>query len=240
MIVLGIETATPVAGVAVVDGNNIMAERMVNNQRTHSVNLLPMIKAVIEEAGIYPGQLNAIAVSSGPGSFTGLRIGMSTAKTLAQVWGLPVVGISTLDSLAYPLAGMKNLVCPIMNARKNELYTAIYDSAEGVFEKIYGPAAVTPEELAGIIRDWNRGVTFLGDGVPIYREILTKLLNDVEFAPAAVSFPRGAGVAELGVIEASKGGGMDPLKLVPRYIRLSEAESKWLQKQKTGECGRCS
>lgn len=238
--VLGIETATPVAGVAVVDGNNIMSERMINNQRTHSVNLLPMIKAVIEEAGISPGQLDAIAVSSGPGSFTGLRIGMSTAKTLAQVWGLPVVGISTLDSLAYSLKGLKNLLCPIMNARKNEVYTALFNDTEAGFEKIYGPAAVTPEELAGVIRNLGRGVTFLGDGVPVYREILTTLLNNVEFAPAAVSFPRGAGVAELGVMEISRGGGTDPLKLLPRYIRLSEAESKWLQKQKTGECGECS
>lgn len=239
MIVLGIESATPVAGVAVVNGDIILAERMVNNQRTHSVNLLPMIKASIEEAGITPGDLNGIAVSSGPGSFTGLRIGMSTAKTLAQVWGLPVVGISTLDALAYPLEGLNNLICPVLNARKNEVYTSVYDGSQG-FTRVYGPTAVSPEELAEFLGKYRRGVTFLGDGVPVYKEVLKGLVDRASFAPAAASFPRGAGVAELGITELLKGGGVDPLQLIPGYIRLSEAEVKWLEKQNPGECGKCS
>lgn len=240
MIVLGIESATPVAGVAVVNGDIILAERMINNQRTHSVNLLPMIKAAIEEAGITPGDLDGIAVSSGPGSFTGLRIGMSTAKTLAQVWGLPLVGVSTLDSLAYPLTGLKDLICPVLNARKNEVYASIYDCSGGFPDRIHGPVAVSPEELAATLGKYHRGVTFLGDGVPVYGKVLQSLVAQSSFAPATASFPRGAGVAELGIIELRKGGGMDPLQLIPGYIRLSEAEVKWLEKQKTGECGKCS
>ncbi|MHB8919341.1 MAG: tRNA (adenosine(37)-N6)-threonylcarbamoyltransferase complex dimerization subunit type 1 TsaB, partial [Desulfocucumaceae bacterium] len=106
MYVLGIESATPVAGVAVVHRGRVLADRMINNRKTHSGHLLPMIKAVIDEAGIRPADIGGIAVSSGPGSFTGLRIGMTTAKTLAQVWKVPVVGVSTLDALAHPLTGL--------------------------------------------------------------------------------------------------------------------------------------
>ena len=117
MYVLGIEAATPVASVAVAGQGGILAERMVLNRRTHSVNLLPMLKAVLEEAEIDKSQLTGIAVSSGPGSFTGLRIGMSTAKALAWVWRLQVVGISTLQSLAYPLSGGEDWLS-ILNARE--------------------------------------------------------------------------------------------------------------------------
>lgn len=240
MFVLGIESATPVAGVAVVDDSKILAERMVNNQRTHSVNLLPMVKAVIEEAGLGPGDIQGVAVSTGPGSFTGLRIGMSTAKTLAQVWGVPIVGVGTLDALAFPLTGLKNLLCPILNARKNEVYAAIYDVSQNYLKVIFGPSAVKPEMLADVLRQHGREVTFLGDGVPVYGELLKNILGRVVFAPGAAVLPRGAAVAELGALELKNGRGVDPLTLLPNYIRLSEAETRWVQKQQAGECGTCS
>ena len=235
MIVLGIESATPVAGAAVVNNNIVLAERFVNNRKTHSVNLLPMVKAAIEEAAIEPGSIAAIAVSSGPGSFTGIRIGMSTAKTLAQVWGLPVLGVSTLDALAYSLNGLKNIVCPILNARKNEVYTAIYDNQGDSQEVVYGPAAVAPQKLVDILNSMGKGVTFLGDGVPEYRDFLLDSLGGAQFAPAPVLLPRGAAIAGLAAARLRVIPGQSPLELLPRYIRLSEAENKLLQKQKAGE-----
>ncbi|MFZ5649503.1 MAG: tRNA (adenosine(37)-N6)-threonylcarbamoyltransferase complex dimerization subunit type 1 TsaB [Bacillota bacterium] len=235
MYVLGIESATPVAGVAVVNKERVLAERMINNRKTHSGHLLPMIKAVIEEACIAPGDIGGVAVSSGPGSFTGLRIGMSTAKTLAQVWRVPVVGVSTLDALAHPLAGLANLICPVLNARKNEVYTSIYDGSGGGLIKLAGPLALRPEELAGLISGWaDRPVTFLGDGVEEYRERLAGLIGDRAcFAPGMVSHPRGASVAWIGWSRLERGEGLDPLALVPDYVRLSEAEVKWQQRQQT-------
>lgn len=232
MYVLGIEAATPVAAVAVSSEEKILAERLVNNQRTHSVNLLPMIKAVLEEGEVEPGQLDGIAVSSGPGSFTGLRIGMSTAKTLAQVWGLPVVGISTLEALVHPLTGQAGLLCPILNARKNEVYTAVYETRAGRLFCLDGPLAEGPEKLAARLSSLGRPVVLLGDGVPVYGELLRQCLGDLAFfAPAAATLPRGAAVAELGLTRLAAGEGEDPLLLLPRYIRLSEAETKWRQKQ---------
>lgn len=235
MYVLGIEAATPVASVAVAGQGGILAERMVLNRRTHSVNLLPMLKAVLEEAEIDKSQLTGIAVSSGPGSFTGLRIGMSTAKALAWVWRLQVVGISTLQSLAYPLSGGEGLVCPILNARKNQVYAAIYECRNGMLDCIVAPMAISPQQLAEQLLTLQRPVLFLGDGVPVYKEQLTGVLGSrAVLAPLAASYPRGAAVAELGLEAFQAGRGIDPAALQPEYIRPSEAELNWLKKNCSG------
>ncbi|MFZ5648248.1 MAG: tRNA (adenosine(37)-N6)-threonylcarbamoyltransferase complex dimerization subunit type 1 TsaB [Bacillota bacterium] len=235
MYVLGIESATPVAGVAVVYKDRVLAERMINSRKTHSGHLLPMIKSVIEEARIRPGDIGGVAVSSGPGSFTGLRIGMSTAKTLAQVWRVPVVGVSTLEALAYPLTGLANLICPVLNARKNEVYTAVYDGADGNLKKLAGPLALKPEELAKLLTGWaDRSVTFMGDGVDEYRDRLAELVGARAcFVPGMTSHPRGASVAWIGWNKLDRGEGLDPIALLPDYVRLSEAEVKWQQRQET-------
>lgn len=238
MYVLGIESATPVAAVAVADDGGILAERMVFNNRTHSVNLLPMIKAVLEESEVGRHNLAGIAVSGGPGSFTGLRIGMSTAKALAQVLGLPVAGISTLETLAYPLAGSHELICPILNARKNEVYAAVYEHTNK--PALAGPMAVQPETLAELLLELGRPVVFAGDGVAAYAALLKERLGELAtFAPLSANFPRGAAVAELGLVAFQKGIGIDPLDLRPQYIRPSEAEAVWLKKH-SGRIKSCS
>uniref|UniRef100_UPI0030840BB1 tRNA (adenosine(37)-N6)-threonylcarbamoyltransferase complex dimerization subunit type 1 TsaB n=1 Tax=Desulforadius tongensis TaxID=1216062 RepID=UPI0030840BB1 len=235
---LGIEAATPVAGVAVLEENKLLAEGFVNNKRTHSVNLLPMIKKVIADAGIKPEQLDGIAVSSGPGSFTGLRIGITTAKTLAHTWKLPVMAVSTLDALAYPLVGYHGLICPVLNARKNEVYTAVYRGKEKELKRLTGLMAVPPGELMQILNQWPDKVLFLGDGVDVYREeIIQTMGNRAQFAARAVALPRGAVVAEMGMLELKRGKGISPLEIKPQYIRQSEAEIKWAEKHKlSGEC----
>lgn len=234
MYVLGIESATPVAAVAVAGDGAILAERMVFNQRTHSVNLLPMIKSVLEESGVGKQGLTGIAVSGGPGSFTGLRIGMSTAKSLAQVLGLNVVGISTLSSLAYPLAGRGCYICPVLNARKNEVYSAVYDNKD-VLTTLAGPMAVSPEKLVQILLNLGGPVIFAGDGVSQYAEDFKASLGQLAgFAPAMSNYPRGAAVAELGLAAFSEGRGVAPADLCPEYIRPSEAEVIWLKKNVSG------
>ena len=233
MYVLGIESATAVAAVAIAGDEGILAERMVRNNRTHSVNLLPMIKATLEDVELIGEKLAGIAVSGGPGSFTGLRIGMSIAKTLAQVWGIPVTGVSTLRGLAHQLSGHSRLVCPIMNARKNEVYTAVYENqaATGQMELLAAPRAVGIQGLIDLLSEWRRPVTFLGDGVPVYKEQLLEGLGlSAFFAPAAAAYPRGAAIAELGLSTFAGNGGVDPLDLQPEYIRFSEAEVLWRKK----------
>lgn len=227
MYVLGIEAATPVAAVAVVQDGRILAERLVNNRRTHSVNLLPMIKAVIEEAGLKPEQINGIAVSAGPGSFTGLRIGLTTAKTLAWVWQVPVVGVSTLEALALPLAPQGQLICPILNARKNEVYASIFKGRAGRPQLLAGPLAVSPQRLAEVLTQWEGPITFLGDGVPVYQQEIVDLLGErALFVSQSALLPRGAAVAELGYLQLTAGQGLNHLDLAAQYVRLSEAEVK--------------
>ncbi|MDD3652640.1 MAG: tRNA (adenosine(37)-N6)-threonylcarbamoyltransferase complex dimerization subunit type 1 TsaB [Desulfotomaculaceae bacterium] len=234
MYVLGIESATSVAAAAVVSIDGILAERMVMNKRTHSVNLLPLIKAVLEDAEINHSHLSGIAVSGGPGSFTGLRIGMSTAKALAQIWDLPVAGISTLETLAYPLAGHGRLVCPILNARKKEVYTAVFYRTGRVLNQLVSPMATSIEVLINILKDYSQPVTFLGDGVPEYiLRLKESLANLAWFAPNSAGYPRGAVVAELGLKTFRDGRGISPLQLKPEYVRPSEAEVVWLKKNST-------
>ena len=235
MYVLGIESATPVAAVAVTDREGVLAERMVRNNRTHSVNLLPMIKAVLADAEISRDSLSGIAVSTGPGSFTGLRIGMSIAKTLAQVWNLLIVGVSTLETMAHALVGHNRLVCPIMNARKNEVYTAVYDYRDNIGVLLMPHQAARAEDLIEKLTQWQKPVTFLGDGVPIYQDLLREGLGEMAaFAPLAHAYPRGGVVAELGLAALAQGKGVSPMELQPEYIRFSEAEVLWRKKQNAG------
>ncbi|HBX22598.1 MAG TPA: tRNA (adenosine(37)-N6)-threonylcarbamoyltransferase complex dimerization subunit type 1 TsaB [Desulfotomaculum sp.] len=231
MYVLGIEASTPVAATAVATEGKILAERMVNNKRTHSVNLLPMVRDVLADAGIDKNKLDGIAVTTGPGSFTGLRIGMSTAKTLAMVLNLPVAGVPTLESLAYPLSGQAGLICPVLNARKNELYVALYRSNGKKLVTLLPAFAAGVKALASILETYDEHITFLGDGLEAYQSELTELLKDqARFAPECAVFPRGAAVAELGLQLIKSGAGTDPMTLLPHYIRESEAEIKWRER----------
>ena len=236
MYILGIETATSVISVALMDDDRLIVEYLINNPKTHSVNLMPLIKNALTEADATPEQFAAIAVSAGPGSFTGLRIGISTAKALAQVWGLPVVGVNTLEAIAYPYTGWKGYFCPVLNARKNEVYAAVYETGDNVLTCRLGPLALTPLELANKLRAIGQSVALLGEGVLIYHHIWPEYLTGrVTYLPTITSFPRGAAVAALGRQILQANGGTDPMLLKPYYLRLSEAEIKWFKGQLSGE-----
>lgn len=236
MYVLGVETATPVASVALATRGAVLAERMVLNQRTHSVNLLPMIRDVLGECGLAGKELSGIAVSSGPGSFTGLRIGMGAAKALAQVWGLPCAAVPTLEAMVQPLAGTGALACPLLNARKGEVYAALYHCKSPRAVCLWGPVAADPRALAGELLPLARPVLLLGEGALVYAGIFKELMGEAaRFAPAAASFPRGGAVAELGIALLEEGKGTSPHDLRPEYVRLPEAEVLWRKKQENRE-----
>ncbi len=235
MYVLGIESATPVAAVAVVTEEKILAERMVNNRRTHSVNLLPMMRDVLKDAGISKQELSGIAVSAGPGSFTGLRIGVSTARALAQVLELPVAGVPTLEVLAHQLQGISGIICPILNARKAEVYAALYQSNENQLRCIKPAFAASVEKLVEILGAFDAHVTFQGDGVTEYGSALRELLGErARFVPLSTSYPRAAVVAELGLRQLKSGAVGSYTTLLPQYVRLSEAEIKWRERCRAG------
>lgn len=233
MFVLGIDTATRVAGAAVAGDDRLISERLIHNLQTHSQNIIPMISQVMDDAGLKPADLHGIAVTGGPGSFTGLRIGMSAAKAMGLALNLPVISISTLKALAWNLYRAEGLICPILDAKKNEVYTCAYRSGDSGLEEVFSSAALSPGQLIDYLKEFGaEKVNFLGDGVPVYGDtIKTALGGRAIFAPMINAFPRAGAVAELGLAKLRAGSLADPTFLQPVYLRRSEAEITWEQKQ---------
>lgn len=224
MLVLGIETATMMGGVALVDGERLVAEHRLNIKATHTERLLVAIDRLLADAGLVIGDLDGFAISIGPGSFTGLRIGLSTVKGLSFASGKPVAAVPTLDGLAYQLPFCCHLLCPILDAKKRQVYTALYRTTDGLPERLSPYRAISPDDLMAEIEG---PAVFLGDGVEAYREKIEKELGSKAlFAPAHLCLPSGVSVAGLGHRLLMGGQTADIHQLEPLYIRLSEAELK--------------
>lgn len=227
MLVLGFDTTGPFLSVGLTDGKSPLAEISALGARIHSVRLLPVIKDVLAAAGFTCNDLTGVAVAGGPGSFTGLRIGMTAAKTLAQVLGLPVVGISSLDILAYPLTRNGGTVLVLLPARRGEVYAALY---EGPAEIPVGtPRNIDLAQLPEVLSAATAGpVLCAGEAVVPYANELREILGErLRLAPPAINCPRGTVVAQLGAARLARGEGEDPLRLQPSYLRLSAAELVW-------------
>jgi tRNA threonylcarbamoyladenosine biosynthesis protein TsaB len=226
MKILGIDTSTSCGGVGLMDDGEVIADYLLNVPVTHSERLLGAIELVLREARCPIENLDGWAISLGPGSFTGLRIGVSTVKGLAFATGKPVAGVSTLDALASQIAPTSYLICPILDARKKEVYTAFYRYEGGSsLKRQSDDQAIRPEHLVKKIKEQT---IFLGDGVKTYGEfILNSLPSLAIFPPAPLRVPHGSTVAKLG-FELLKGGwASGPSALTPIYVRPSEAEIKW-------------
>lgn len=227
MRILGIESSSLVASVAIVEDSVTIAEYTMNFKKTHSQTLLPMIDGMMEMLGMSLAEIDAIAVSGGPGSFTGLRIGSATAKGLGLALNKPLIHVPTLDAMAYNLYGAAGLICPIMDARRNQVYTGIYRFL-GAFETIMGQDAMEVGALAERLNKIGEPVIFLGDGVPVYEmQLSEKLAVPHRFAPAHVNRQRGASVAALGAIYYGEGKTETAMEHKPDYLRKSQAEREY-------------
>lgn len=231
MRVLGLDSATNVAGVALVEEHKLVAELTFNTRKNHSQRLMPMLEWMLAETQLSLDDLDGFAVAVGPGSFTGLRIGLATIKALAHVKQKPVLAVPTLDGLAANIEGSEGLVCPVLNARKNEVYTAIYRKEGGTCRLLSGYWAVSPALLVDRLREFNEPVIFLGDAVPIYGELLTGALPAAKLAEPTNSLCRAAQIALLGSKKLLEGKIDNYYTLEPLYIRASEAEVKWEKRQ---------
>jgi len=225
MKILAIETSTMMGSVAIMDENGLIAEYCLNIKTTHSERLMKTIDAILRDSSLTIKDIEGYAVSIGPGSFTGLRIGLGTVKGLAYVTKKPVAAIPTLDALSYNIPFSKYNICPMLDARKNEVYTSLYRFKEnGELLKLVDDSVIRPEIL---IKDIKGPTVFLGEGAVIYRDLIKKILGDnARFAPYAQNLPSAANVAELGLKALLSGDKKDPETLVPKYIRKSEAEIK--------------
>jgi tRNA threonylcarbamoyladenosine biosynthesis protein TsaB len=231
--VLAIDSATNVAGVAVAEDNRLIAESFLNTNKTHSQRLLPMVANILQEVGLELEEIDGLAVTIGPGSFTGLRIGLATAKGLAQVSRLPLVGVPTLDALARNGIGWSGLICPVLDARRQEVYTCLYRALGGEIERISDYMAVSPQVLEGLLADKEESVFLLGDGVEMCRKTFSDRLGTrLKIAPAAALLPRAAHVAFLGLERLARGDVDSLHRISPLYVRQSEAEEKWQAKNR--------
>ena len=238
MKILGLDSSGLVASVAVVEddgvNSNLVAEYTVNYKKTHSQTLLPMLDAIAQMTELDLNTIDAIAVAGGPGSFTGLRIGSATAKGLGLALNKPLVHIPTVDALAYNLYGTDKIICPLMDARRNQVYTGIYEFRGEELVALEPQMAVGLEEIAQKLCELGREVIFLGDGVPVFRQRLTEeLMKDVpfSFAPAHVNKQRAGAVAMLAVSYVRAGKTESAAEHRPDYLRLSQAERERLEKE---------
>lgn len=201
MRILGIDSSGLVASVAVVEDDRLLAEYTVNYKKTHSQTLLPMLDEIVRMTELDLKTIDAIAVAAGPGSFTGLRIGSATAKGLGLALGTPLIAVPTVEALAYNLWGTDKRICPLMDARRNQVYTGIYAFYGEEMQTLEGQMAVGVEELAQKLNRMGREVIFLGDGVPVYRDLLEQCVTvKHSYAPAHLNKQRAGAVAALGMI----------------------------------------
>lgn len=239
MKILALDSSGLVASVAVVEhdgtNGNLLAEYTVNYKKTHSQTLLPMLDEIGRMIELDLNSIDAIAVAAGPGSFTGLRIGSATAKGLGLALDKPLVHVPTVDALAYNLYGTDRVICPLMDARRNQVYTGIYEFKQEELSVIEPQMAVGIEVIAEKLRALGRPVIFLGDGVPVFREALTERLMtgmDFSFAPAHLNKQRAGAVAALAVSYVKVGRTETAAEHKPDYLRPSQAERERAEKEK--------
>jgi tRNA threonylcarbamoyladenosine biosynthesis protein TsaB len=230
MKVLGIDTSTACGSIGLVHDESVISEYLLNLSVTHSERLLDAIDLVLRKAHHALGDLDGFAISLGPGSFTGVRIGVSTVKGLAYAVQKPVVGVSTLEVLASQVSPTPYLICPIIDARKGEVYSAFYRYEElNHLKRLSEYQAIRPEVLFGMVKE---PTIFLGNGVETYGEDLRNSLKSFAlFSPAALHIPHGSVVARLGVELLLRKNYLDLATFAPFYVRLSDAEAKWRERQ---------
>lgn len=229
MKILGIDSSGTVASVALVDGEITIAEYTVNYKKTHSETLLPMIDEIVRMTETELSTIDAIAVASGPGSFTGLRIGSATAKGLGMAYEIPIIPVPTCQALAYNLVSdNRAIICPIMDARRNQVYTGIYRVEAGRLVTLQEQMAVDIHALLEILTSYNNEVIFAGDGVPVFRETIDEVFHiEHSYAPAHLNRQRATTVATLGAIRYAEGCYESADEHVPVYLRKSQAEREY-------------
>lgn len=250
MKILALDSSGLVASVALVEDDNLIAEYTIQYKKTHSQTLLPMLEEIRRMVDLDMDTVDAVAVAAGPGSFTGLRIGSATAKGLAFAMEKPIIPVPTLEGLAWQMYGTDALVCPIMDARRNQVYTGLYefvdrfgkhsllpedvkspqtgtDTAQNAYDMrvVEEQCAVAFDEIAQKINRTGRKVVFVGDGIPVFRERMAEVMQVPWLqAPAHRNRQSAACIAALGRVYYAQGRAVNGAQHVPEYLRLSQAE----------------
>ncbi|WP_027416690.1 tRNA (adenosine(37)-N6)-threonylcarbamoyltransferase complex dimerization subunit type 1 TsaB [Aneurinibacillus terranovensis] len=235
MNILAIDTSNLVLAVSVCTEDKVLGECATNLKKNHSVRLMPMISSLLDEVGMAPDELSAIVIARGPGSYTGVRIGVATAKSMAWALNIPLVGISSLEVLAWNGAYFPGLIVPLFDARRSQVYTGTYRWGKDGVESVHPDRIILFKEA---LEEWKRSdeqesILFLGDDLSIHREAAIDTLGErAVFAPVSYQLPRAAHLAAAGIKALRSGRVEDTADFTPTYLQLAEAEAKWLANRK--------
>ncbi len=225
MLIFGIDTCSAAATSALFDGEKLVAQTVINHKKTHSQKIMPQIDSLLSLSELNLSDVDVFASAVGPGSFTGVRIGVATVKGMAQAQNKPCVAVSTLEALAYPFAHFNGIVCPILDARRGQVYNALFENGK----RLCPDRALALSELLTELKD--KPVMFLGDGAIPYKEEILSAKPDAVFAPKVLNMNLAGNVCEIAYKKYNKGEAVTASELLPSYIRLSQAE----QSAKNGE-----
>lgn len=223
--ILGIDSSAITAGCALYEDGRLVAEEFFNTSHTHSETLLPMVKSMLDNARLTLGSVDKIAVTTGPGSFTGLRIGISCVKGMCFGAEKPCVPVSTLEAIAFNFVGIDGIVCACMDARRRQVYNALFRSENGVITRLCEDRALSLAELDSELSALNERVILAGDGAELAHAFTEKRY---ELAPTALRFQRGSGVC----LAAEGKPAVAAAALMPSYLRLPQAERERLEKER--------
>ena len=231
MLLLAFETSAKAGSVALMDGDRLLGEFYTNTGLTHSQTLLPMAEALLKNCGHTPGDVEAVAVAAGPGSFTGVRIGVAAAKGFA--WGkeLPCYGVSTLEAMALQTGLENGIICCAMDARRQQVYNALFRMEKGELTRLTEDRAISLEELTAELQTYNEPIFLVGDGAVLCYEACQAAVPQLILPPEHRMHQRAAGVALAALRAAARGAAADGAALQPNYLRLSQAERERLAKE---------
>ena len=232
MLILAFETTAKAGSVALLEDHKLLAESYQNTGLTHSQTLMVMAEDMLKAAGKTMADVNAVAVAEGPGSFTGVRIGVAAAKGLA--WGaeLPCYGVSTLESMALTLGAYQGYICPVMDARRSQVYNALFYVNRGIVERVCEDRAIALSDLAGELKTLDGPIFLVGDGSNLTYNTLMDTIPSLVLPPEHRMHQRASGVALAAAAKIAAGDPGDAASMTPNYLRLSQAERERMEKQK--------
>ncbi len=234
MKILGIDSSAKSASVAVTDNGKILSSFYINTGLTHSQTLMPMLDNALRCASLTLDNIDAVAVNKGPGSFTGIRIGVAAAKGIADTKNIKTIGISTLESMAYNLIAFDCIAVAVMDARCSQVYTALFRVKNAVVERLTADLAVPISELKEMLSSYNEEIILVGDGADICYRALCEDFSEIKIAPEAYKYQNAAGVC-FAAENKDENLYIVSNELVPEYLRLPQAERELKNKLKKGE-----
>lgn len=232
MKILGLDSTAGPASVALLEDGRIRGEFFIHTKLTHSVTLMPMCKALLENTNISMEEIDAFAVSAGPGSFTGVRIGVSAVKGMAQAAGKPCISVSALEAMAQNLKGTDALVCAVMDARCSQFYNALFQSKDGKLTRLTEDRALSSQELIQELLHTGGRIILTGDGSDTALQLMAQSVPNLETAQEQIKYQRASGVCLAAALKYQNGQTLTAAELMPVYLRLPQAQRELLQKKK--------